>query len=163
MLNSLVKQFESQASANILTSIRPIKLCNHNRSDTNRMKLELYFYKMMHFKLWELAQTINRIFGWIFVVFLSQFFSMLIYILVHSWLILLDLWNYQDILRKIEVRVVQSINWRPHNRHLFSITGLLAVFIGISTAITIFLDVCHRCALRVSAASNLFMKMFIEY
>lgn len=50
------------------------------RSPTaKQLKIELFQFKLLHFKLWEISENINHIFGWVILVVFLQYFMIIIH------------------------------------------------------------------------------------
>lgn len=98
-LNLLVEYIEERITTKSITNVLMIAPCN---ADNNNMltKSDFHMIKLIHFKLWEFAQTINRIFGWIMLVILIQYFLFAVYIVFHVCLILLNMFGFENLLRK---------------------------------------------------------------
>lgn len=100
MLQSFVSYVESQASAMPTTNVTTNNTRDRD-SNTAMEKLELYYFKLLHFNLWEFAQTINQLFGWILFVYLLDHFLYTIYIFFQTCIILLNPSNFIEIIREL--------------------------------------------------------------
>lgn len=98
MLQSLVRYVESRISAAMTTNTIVIK--SRRRGDANPIKFEMYYFKLLHFNMWEMAQTINRLFGWVLLLFLMQFSLFIVYAVFHISVIVLDFQSVGDTLRE---------------------------------------------------------------
>lgn len=97
MLHSFVKHVELRATTSRSTYVTTI---NTRSADLTAMRLEMYYFKMLHFNLWEFAQTINQLFGWILFVYLLSQFMYAVFIFFQMCIILLNPANYKDVMRK---------------------------------------------------------------
>lgn len=99
MLQTFVKYVEFRATTFPTSNVTTV----HDR-DTNvtRMKLEMYYFKLLHFNLCEFAQTINYLFGWVLLIYLLDHFLYTIYIFFQTAIIFLNPKNFIEITRKSE-------------------------------------------------------------
>lgn len=96
MLRSFVKYIEARATTATTTSVMTVS--NHDSHDKS-LQLEMYFFKLVHFNLWEFAQTINYLFGWILVVFVLHHFVFIVFIFFHTCVVLLNPSNSKEMIR----------------------------------------------------------------
>lgn len=97
MLQSFVKHVELRATTSRSTYVTTV---DTRSADLSAMKLEMYYFKLLHFNLWEFTQTINQLFGWILFVYLLGQFMYAVFIFFQMCIILLNPANYKDVMRK---------------------------------------------------------------
>lgn len=97
MLKSFVKYVEFRATTFPTMNITTI---NCRESKVTLIKLELYYFKLMHFNLCEYAQTINQIFGWILFIYLLDHSLYTVYIFFQTCIIFFNPTNFIEIFRK---------------------------------------------------------------
>lgn len=97
MLQSFVKYVEFRATTFPTMNITTI---NSRESKFTFIKLELYYFKLMHFNLCEYAQTINHIFGWILFIYFLNHSLYTVYIFFQTCIIFFKPKNFIEILRK---------------------------------------------------------------
>lgn len=99
MLQTFVKYVEFRATTFPTSNVTTI----HDRdSNVTRMKLEMYYFKLLHFNLCEFSQTINFLFGWVLLIYLLDHFLYTIYIFFQTAIIFLHPTNFIEITRKLE-------------------------------------------------------------
>lgn len=100
MLKTFVKHIEKRAATTAIPNVITIYSRDPNE---NLLKLEIYYFKLLHFNLWELSQTINNLFGWILFLYLLNYFLYSIYIFFHLCIFFLDITNHNEVIRKFVV------------------------------------------------------------
>lgn len=73
MLESFVRHVDTRAST--ATAVVEKKMNNFHSPAAYQLTAELFHFKLLHFHLWEISETINQLFGWtIIIIFLRYFF-----------------------------------------------------------------------------------------
>lgn len=150
MLRSFVSYVETRALKTTATNVMTV----YSRgSDEKSLQLELYYFKLLHFNLWEFAQSINYLFGWILVIFILHHFVFIVFIFFHTCVVLLNPTNWKEIIRK--PNAFSFMNSEP--TAAFPSTNMLYVFLGlasnfVSTIISmiILISACHQCTIQVT-------------
>lgn len=97
MMKAFVKSIEDRA---MITTIPNVMTIGGRNADARLIQLEIYYFKLMHFNLWEMAQTINYLFGWMLVIFVLHHFIFIVFIFFHTCVILLNPRNYIELIRE---------------------------------------------------------------
>lgn len=97
MLRSFVRYVETRA---IKTTVASVMAIYSRGSDEKFLQLEMHYFKLLHFNLWEFAQSINYLFGWILVIFILHHFVFIVFIFFHTCVVLLNPTNWKEIIRK---------------------------------------------------------------
>lgn len=97
MLQALVKYIELRTTS---LSTTTVTIVNARNAELTLMKIEMYYFKLVHFNLWEFAEAINDFFGWIFLLYFLDHFIYVIYISFQTCIIFMDRSNLVEILRK---------------------------------------------------------------
>lgn len=118
MLQSLVSYIEAQATAMPTTNVTT-NIARDRDSNATMEKLELYYFKLLHFNLWEFTQIINQLFGWILFVYLLDHFLYTIYIFFQTCIILLNPSNF--------IEIIRELNQKNHLSRVISISHGLQV------------------------------------
>lgn len=71
-----------------------------NRDGIAQMSLEMHYFKLLHFNLWQLCHAINHVFGWVLLIHFLDHFLYIIYISFQTCIIFLDRSNPIEILRE---------------------------------------------------------------
>lgn len=95
MLKSFAKYVDVQASTGLME-----KANNPRRCHLKILKSELNHYKLLHFKLWEAAQSINNIFGWTLSTILIQHFVSSIFNVYFTLIMIGEKADIHGVLRK---------------------------------------------------------------
>lgn len=97
MQQSLVKHIGLRA-----TTSRSIDVSTTNNRNVRltALRFEMYYFKLLHFNLWEFAQTINQLFGWILFIFLMHQFIYAVCIFFHMCIVFLDPSSDNEVMRK---------------------------------------------------------------
>lgn len=108
MQQSLVKHIGSRA-----TKLRPMDVSTINSRDVRltALRFEMYYFKLLHFNLWEFAQTINQLFGWILFIFLVHQFIYAVYIFFHMCIMFLEPSNDNEVMRKSESGKIAGVDY----------------------------------------------------
>lgn len=100
MLQSFVNYIETRARTTTTTNVTTI----YSRdSDAKSLQIQMYYFKLLHFNLWEFAQTINYLFGWILMIFVLHHFVFIVFIFFHTCVVLLHAQNHKEIFRESSV------------------------------------------------------------
>lgn len=96
MLKTFGRYVEMQATTALTEMVDNLRGCRSKFA-----KNELKHYKLLHFKMWEVAQTMNSIFGWTLTAILLQYFISALYNVYFTLAKLGDEPNVVDVLRKL--------------------------------------------------------------
>lgn len=115
IIRAFVLYVEKQATAT--TTAAAIPLVNIRDGDIHNLMSEFSFIKFMHLHLWEISQTINKLFGWPLVVICLQYFLYAIYCVYYSLILMISpiasvaeiLRNTKDFIEKI-IRMWQKLD-----------------------------------------------------
>lgn len=99
LLGSLVKYIEMRAIAT--TTINMTTL--HSRAVDTKFISEMYYFKLLHFNLWEFARIINNLFGWCLMFSVLYYFVYIVFKCYHVSVTLLYPLNIPKILRELTV------------------------------------------------------------
>lgn len=77
------------SSQSTATDINVIPI-QRRRMDTRNIIIELNYFKMIHFVLWEISDSINQVFGWTIVAVLLQLCFYAIYNVYFAFLLLVE-------------------------------------------------------------------------
>lgn len=99
MLQSFVNYLEWRANTLPTTNVTTVNSRDHDSTNTLE-KLELYYFKLLHFNLWEFVQTINQLFGWILFIYFLDHFLYTVYIFFQTCIILQNPSNLIEIIRE---------------------------------------------------------------
>lgn len=99
MLQSFVNYLEWRANVLPTSNVTTINSGDHNSTNTME-KLELHYFKLLHFNLWEIVQTINQLFGWILFIYFLDHFLYTVYIFFQTAIILQNPSNLIEIIRE---------------------------------------------------------------
>lgn len=170
MLESFVKYVKLRPIAFTTTGVATI---NERGSHIIRMKLEMYYFKLLHFNLCEFAQTINHVFGWILIIYLLNHFLYTVYIFFQTCIILLNPTNSLEIYRKskiihgsdLDVQWVCAKCVHRVTNHYFAplpVIGSIADYISTFTSTIILINACHQCANQVRFFFQLLHRAFLQ-
>lgn len=76
MLQSFVRHVDMRAKT---ASSAAVQTVNFRSPATKQLTAEIFHFKVLHFNLWEISESINDLFGWTIVVIFLQHFSYAIY------------------------------------------------------------------------------------
>lgn len=77
LLDYMLKCFIDAIATNSV-NVSAVKAITVHDSTVQQLKIEIAHYKLVHFHLWCISQKINKLFGWIIVVIVLQYFVFVI-------------------------------------------------------------------------------------
>lgn len=109
LLNYMLKTFVKYIEVRTLTIANAITF-DSETSIVTLMSAEMFYYKLVHFNLWELSQVINQIFGWSLSVYLLEQFLYAIYVFFHLCIVGLEPINSKGLLRELSQQFLMQNN-----------------------------------------------------
>lgn len=103
LFDQMLKSFAQYMNEQVNITIKVLAK-EPSASCSTLLASELHHYKLLHFKLWEITQTINTVFGWTLVTIILQYFVMALNNMYYILIVLgKDYSGVDEIIRKYTV------------------------------------------------------------